>query len=75
MEVISFQFNFCCLFCAGLSMHVKRGELVAIVGSVGTGKSSVLQALLGEMEKVEGTVTVKVGQSCCGHLLHAILSG
>ena len=41
-------------------MSVKKGELVAIVGSVGTGKSSVLQALLGEMEKLEGKAAVRV---------------
>ena len=30
------------------------------MGSVGTGKSSLLLAILGEMEKVSGSVTVKV---------------
>ena len=34
--------------------------MIAVVGSVGTGKSSLLQAILGEMEKVSGSVTVKV---------------
>ena len=33
---------------------------IAVVGSVGTDKSSLLQAILGEMEKVSGSVTVKV---------------
>lgn len=36
------------------------GSLVAVVGTVGSGKSSLLQALLGEMEKIKGTVTIKV---------------
>ena len=39
------------------------GSLVAVVGSVGTGKSSLLQAILGEMEKVHGEVNVKVRYS------------
>ena len=33
---------------------------MAVVGQVGAGKSSLVQALLGEMEKISGTVTVKV---------------
>jgi ABC-type glutathione transport system ATPase component len=34
----------------GINFQVKRGEFVAIVGTVGSGKSSFLLALLGEME-------------------------
>jgi ABC-type multidrug transport system fused ATPase/permease subunit len=34
---------------------VRPGELVAVVGRVGSGKSSLLQALLGNMQTVEGT--------------------
>uniref|UniRef100_A0A3Q0SJL6 Multidrug resistance-associated protein 1 n=1 Tax=Amphilophus citrinellus TaxID=61819 RepID=A0A3Q0SJL6_AMPCI len=37
-----------------------EGSLVAVVGHVGSGKSSLLSALLGEMDKLEGTVIVKV---------------
>lgn len=33
---------------------------MAVVGHVGSGKSSLLSALLGEMEKLEGTVAIKV---------------
>lgn len=39
-----------------LTFEVKRGELVAIVGAVGSGKSSLLLALLGEMEVTSSTV-------------------
>ena len=41
-------------------MNVRPGHLVAVVGQVGTGKSSLVQAILGEMEKQEGHVTLKV---------------
>ncbi|XP_056392341.1 multidrug resistance-associated protein 1 isoform X2 [Hyla sarda] len=37
------------------------GSLIAVVGQVGCGKSSLLSALLGEMEKKEGFVSVKGG--------------
>ena len=39
---------------------MKPGQLVAVVGQVGAGKSSLIQALLGEMEKHGGNVTLKV---------------
>ena len=46
-----------------INLEVARGQLIAVVGKVGAGKSSLLQAMLGEMEKVEGSVTIKVGQN------------
>ncbi|XP_074079822.1 ATP-binding cassette sub-family C member 3 isoform X2 [Macrotis lagotis] len=42
-----------------LNLQIPKGSLVAIVGSVGCGKSSLISALLGEMEKLEGKVAVK----------------
>ncbi|NXY13006.1 MRP3 protein, partial [Atrichornis clamosus] len=42
-----------------INMLVPSGSLVAIVGHVGCGKSSLVSALLGEMEKLEGEVAVK----------------
>ncbi|XP_065055747.1 multidrug resistance-associated protein 1-like [Rhopilema esculentum] len=41
-----------------INLEVERGSLVAIVGQVGCGKSSLLSSFLGEMEKKHGTVTV-----------------
>lgn len=38
------------------NMMVPRGQLLAIVGPVGSGKSSLLQGLIGEMRKTSGTV-------------------
>ncbi len=40
-----------------IEMQVKRGSLAAIVGRVGSGKSSLLQGLIGEMRMVSGKVT------------------
>uniref|UniRef100_A0A4X2M797 ATP binding cassette subfamily C member 3 n=1 Tax=Vombatus ursinus TaxID=29139 RepID=A0A4X2M797_VOMUR len=42
-----------------LNLQVPKGSLVAIVGPVGCGKTSLISALLGEMEKLEGKVAVK----------------
>ncbi|KAM9012498.1 multidrug resistance-associated protein 1 isoform 5-T5 [Ara ararauna] len=42
-----------------INFSVPEGSLVAVVGQVGCGKSSLLSALLGEMDKKEGYVVVK----------------
>ncbi|KAE8736524.1 ABC-transporter, subfamily C member 18, partial [Frankliniella occidentalis] len=39
-----------------INMSVSKGSLVAVVGSVGAGKTSLLSALLGELEKQSGDV-------------------
>uniref|UniRef100_A0A8C0IDI0 MRP3 protein n=1 Tax=Bubo bubo TaxID=30461 RepID=A0A8C0IDI0_BUBBB len=46
-------------FLHSINLLVPSGALVAIVGPVGCGKSSLVSALLGEMEKLEGEVAVK----------------
>ncbi|XP_006872061.1 PREDICTED: multidrug resistance-associated protein 1 [Chrysochloris asiatica] len=43
----------------GITFSVPEGALVAVVGQVGCGKSSLLSALLAEMDKVEGHVAIK----------------
>ncbi|XP_073399008.1 multidrug resistance-associated protein 1 [Dendrobates tinctorius] len=44
-----------------INVTIPDGSLIAVVGQVGCGKSSLLSALLGEMEKKEGFVSVKGG--------------
>ncbi|XP_017108721.1 multidrug resistance-associated protein 1 isoform X5 [Drosophila bipectinata] len=39
-----------------INIEVHKSSLVALVGTVGSGKSSVVQAFLGEMEKLAGVV-------------------
>merc|ERR1719483_55866 len=39
-----------------LNANIKKGELIAVVGLVGAGKSSFLSALLGEMRSLGGAV-------------------
>ena len=42
-----------------INFFVKPKSLTAVVGTVGAGKSSLISACLGEMEKVSGTVNVR----------------
>jgi ABC-type multidrug transport system fused ATPase/permease subunit len=39
-----------------IDFKVPRGQLLAIVGAVGSGKTSLLQGLIGDMRKTEGSV-------------------
>ncbi|XP_005091940.1 canalicular multispecific organic anion transporter 2 [Aplysia californica] len=42
-----------------VNVRVGQGQLVAVVGAVGSGKSSLLSAFLGEMERLRGRAGVK----------------
>ncbi|MCI4394913.1 hypothetical protein PGIGA_G00174300 [Pangasianodon gigas] len=42
-----------------VSLDIKPGRLVAVVGAVGSGKSSLISALLGEMHNLSGSVHIK----------------
>lgn len=41
-----------------LNLVIKKGELAAVVGTVGSGKSSLMASILGEMPKISGKVRV-----------------
>ncbi|XP_031698824.1 canalicular multispecific organic anion transporter 2 isoform X1 [Anarrhichthys ocellatus] len=42
-----------------INLMVPQGSLLAVVGHVGCGKSSLISALLGEVEKLEGEVSIR----------------
>lgn len=42
--------------CNNISFRIKHGEFVVIVGTIGSGKSSLLAALVGEIERLSGNV-------------------
>ncbi|KAG8182125.1 hypothetical protein JTE90_002619 [Oedothorax gibbosus] len=47
----------CCL--NNINLHVPKGSLIAVIGTVGSGKSSLLSAILGEMYITDGTLDVE----------------
>ncbi|KAM3913417.1 ATP-binding cassette sub-family C member 2 isoform 2-T2 [Leptodactylus fuscus] len=42
-----------------VNLGIKEGHLVAVVGGVGCGKSSLVSAMLGEMDHVNGNINIK----------------
>jgi len=44
------------------SLTIERGELVVVIGGVGAGKSALLLSILGELQSIEGEISV------CGSL-------
>ncbi|KAF9692397.1 hypothetical protein EKO04_009468 [Ascochyta lentis] len=49
----------------GLNLSFGRNELVAIIGSVGSGKSSLLAALAGDMRRTNGEVVMGASRAFC----------
>ena len=49
----------------GMNLRFGRNELVAIIGSVGSGKSSLLAALAGDMRKTNGEVIMGASRAFC----------
>jgi ABC-type multidrug transport system fused ATPase/permease subunit len=64
-----------------INLDIKKGELVMVTGRVGSGKSSLLNALLGEINKLEGQVRAcahackhacSIVFTCAGHVCSAM---
>lgn len=46
----------------GISFHIKKGEIFAIVGESGCGKTTTAQAVLGLVEKTSGSINLSIGK-------------
>lgn len=49
----------------GLDLAVGRNELIAVIGGVGSGKSSLLAALAGDMRRTSGDVVLGASRAFC----------
>ncbi|KXJ93171.1 P-loop containing nucleoside triphosphate hydrolase protein, partial [Microdochium bolleyi] len=48
-----------------LNLAIGRKELIAVIGSVGSGKTSLLAALAGDMRKTEGEIVLGASRAFC----------
>ncbi|KAJ8603881.1 hypothetical protein MRB53_042056 [Persea americana] len=48
-----------------INLSLGRNELIAVIGTVGSGKSSLLGALAGDMRKTGGSITFSSGRAFC----------
>ena len=48
-----------------MSFSIGRGELIAVIGGVGSGKSSLLAALAGDMRRTNGSITMGASRAFC----------
>lgn len=51
-----------------INMEISRGKLVAIVGAIGAGKTSLLQGIIGEMKRISGTVEFGGSVAYCAQI-------
>ncbi|KAL8916553.1 MAG: hypothetical protein Q9172_006254, partial [Xanthocarpia lactea] len=49
----------------GMDFKLGRSELVAVIGGVGSGKSSLLAALAGDMRRTNGKITMGASRAFC----------
>ena len=48
-------------FSCSISLEIPKGALFAVVGHIGSGKSSFLSAILGDLPKSHGSIKLNVG--------------
>ena len=54
----------CTFHSLSINFKVREGQIFAVVGHVGSGKSSLMAACLGELERLKGSITIKVIIKC-----------
>lgn len=57
-----------------LSIHVERGEVAAIIGANGAGKSTTLNLIIGKLKPSKGTVTF-AGEPIAGRAIDKVIAG
>lgn len=42
----------------GVDVHLKKGQFIGVIGQVGSGKTAFLQAIIGDMIKLDGKIAI-----------------
>jgi branched-chain amino acid transport system ATP-binding protein len=58
----------------GIDLTIGAGEIVSIIGANGAGKSSLLKAIVGQAERIDGTIRYE-GRDLAGRSTAAIVAG
>ena len=58
--MLSLSYLMCTFPFFSINFKVREGQIIAVVGHVGSGKSSLMAACLGELERLKGSITIKV---------------
>ena len=74
MFVCSVHYSLYFFLCCSINLHVHPGQLVAVVGHVGSGKTALVSAILGEMSKKQGDIRLKVSHSLLFTSSHVLLT-
>ena len=61
----NFKFARNCFCLSDINLEIQKGEFVAVVGAVGSGKSSFLNALIWEMTKTSGKIHINGSVAFC----------
>lgn len=43
---------------SGVDVHLKKGQFIGVIGQVGSGKTAFLQAIIGDMIKLNGKISI-----------------
>uniref|UniRef100_A0A670ZSU0 ABC-type glutathione-S-conjugate transporter n=1 Tax=Pseudonaja textilis TaxID=8673 RepID=A0A670ZSU0_PSETE len=57
--ILGFRLGLYDILLYSITLEIAHGSLAAIVGSVGSGKSSLISAMLGEMENIKGNINIQ----------------
>ena len=55
-----------------IDVQIKEKSLVAVVGTVGSGKSSLISAILGEMQLVDGNIALHGSLGYCAQQVELV---
>lgn len=53
-----------------INLRIKRGQLIGVIGKVGAGKTSLLHAIIAELEKIDDTGKIRIDPLTCSQVIY-----